>query len=75
MVAAVETTPEFRVRSREVLFKGPYTHWARHSNYDVHPDGDRFVMIKSFGEESSRLVVVLNWFEELRRRAEPAGRD
>ena len=46
MAAAVETTPDFRVQSREGLFEGPYTHWFYHSNYDVHPDGDRFVMIK-----------------------------
>jgi hypothetical protein len=69
MVATVEMTPDFRVRSRAVLFEGPYTHWYYQSNYDVHPDGDRFVMIKAFGEESSRLVVVLNWSEELRQRS------
>ncbi len=75
MVAAVETTPDFRVRSRQALFEGLYVQWFWHSNYDVHPDGERFVMIKPAEEESSRLVVVLNWSEELRRRAEPAGRD
>jgi Tol biopolymer transport system component len=47
LVAAVETTPDFRVWSREVLFEGPYAEWVWHSNYDVHPDGDRFVMIKT----------------------------
>jgi len=37
-------------------------------NYDVSADGQRFVMVK---EESnaSRLNLVLNWFEELRRLA------
>jgi serine/threonine-protein kinase len=68
MAAAVETTPDFRVRSRAVLFEGPYTHWVYHSNYDVHPDGDRFVMIKPVEAVSTRLVVVLNWFEELKAR-------
>lgn len=35
-------------------------------NYDVSPDGRRFVMVK---EESTggRLHVVLNWLEELKR--------
>ena len=69
MVAAVETTPDFRVRSREVLFEGPYTQWVWHSNYDVDPNGERFVMIKPVEEQSIRLTVVLNWFEELRRRS------
>jgi serine/threonine-protein kinase len=73
MAAAVETTPDFRVRSREVLFEGPYAQWVYHSNYDIHPDGERFVMIKPIEQESARLVVVLNWFEELRRRAGPGA--
>jgi hypothetical protein len=34
--------------------------------YDVHPDGEQFVMINRVGEPAS-LVVVLNWFEELKR--------
>ena len=63
----VETRPRFRVRNREVLFEGPYTLWPYHSNYDVHPDGQRFVMIKPYEGDSPRLVVVLNWFDELRR--------
>ncbi len=61
-------TPDFRVRSRELLFEGPYTHWLWHSNYDIHPDGERFAMIKPAEEQSSRLVVVLNWFEELKAK-------
>jgi dipeptidyl aminopeptidase/acylaminoacyl peptidase len=75
MVAAVETTPDFRVRSRQMLFEGPYTHRRYHSNYDVHPDGEWFVMIKPAEEESARLVVVLNWSEELRRRSGSERRD
>ncbi len=75
MVAAVETTPDFRVRSREVLFEGPYTQWVWHSNYGVHPDGERFVMIKPVeGQQSPSLVVVLNWFEELRRQSGSGAR-
>ena len=53
-----------------MLFEGPYAQWVWHSNYGVHPDGKRFVMIKPVeGQQSARLVVVLNWFEELRRRS------
>ena len=39
--------------------------------YDVTPDGQRFLMIKEGGDEPTapqNLIVVLNWFEELRRR-------
>ena len=40
-------------------------------NYDVAPDGQRFLMVKREGvsAESTRpLTVVLNWFEELTAR-------
>jgi serine/threonine protein kinase/Tol biopolymer transport system component len=36
-------------------------------NYDVSPDGQRFVMVKD-ESESGRLSFVLNWFEELKAR-------
>jgi len=36
------------------------------ANYDVSPDGERFVMIKEEAG-SGRLNVVLNWTEELKR--------
>ena len=36
-------------------------------NYDVSPDGERFVMVKD-ESNASRLNVVLNWFDELRTR-------
>jgi len=34
-------------------------------NYDVSPDGERFLMVKS--ESDNSLHVVLNWFEDLKR--------
>ena len=38
---------------------------------DGRPDGQRFVMIQEGGSESdapTQIHVVLNWFEELKRR-------
>ncbi len=35
-------------------------------NYDVSPDGERFVMVKD-DSASGRINVVLNWLEELKR--------
>ena len=39
------------------------------ANYDVSPDGQRFLMIKDSDTESfpSQINVVLNWTEELKR--------
>jgi hypothetical protein len=35
--------------------------------FDIHPDGDRFLMLLEREAESTTLVVVENWFEELKR--------
>jgi hypothetical protein len=37
--------------------------------YDVSPDGSRFLMIRTANRVATPLVVVLNWFEELKRLA------
>jgi hypothetical protein len=43
--------------------------------YDVSPDGQRFLMIKLNEQTPSssvtQIVVVQNWFEELKRRVPP----
>jgi hypothetical protein len=43
-------------------------------NYDVSPDGQRFLMVKASEQEqaSTQINVVLNWLEELKRRV-PTG--
>ena len=42
-------------------------------NYDIAPDGRRFLMLKETGHDDESvakadLVVVLNWIEELKQR-------
>ena len=38
-------------------------------NYDVSPDGRRFLMVKDVQAASAMQInVVLNWVEELKRR-------
>jgi serine/threonine-protein kinase len=55
-----------------ILFTGPYPDnpgWTRPRSYDVTPDGQRFLLTKLPGERRQpRVMVVLNWFEELRAR-------
>ena len=57
----VETEPDLRFSTPEVLFAG-----AGFAGYDPHPDG-RFV-ISAQPAGRSQLHVVLNWFEELKTR-------
>ena len=55
-----------------VLFAGPYPDnpgWTRPRSYDVTPDGERFLMTKLSSEQPPpKVVVVLNWFDELRAK-------
>ena len=71
MTVAVQTEPSFTRGTPEVLFEGTYFAGIGRS-YDVAPDGQRFLMIKEGAgtDDTSAppsLVLVQNWFEELRR--------
>ena len=59
-----------------MLFEGLYVPTPlTNPNYDLSPDGQRFLMLKPSEQEQSaptQINVVLNWFEELKRRA-PTG--
>ncbi len=55
-----------------VLFSGAYPDnpgWTRPRSYDVTPDGERFLMARLPGDPAQpHVVVVLNWFDELRAK-------
>jgi eukaryotic-like serine/threonine-protein kinase len=75
MAVDIPMTPAFRAGTPKLLFEGHYfgggvfDHLG--ASYDVAPDGKRFLMVKpATGQnaQASQLHVVVNWFEELRRR-------
>jgi serine/threonine-protein kinase len=71
MRVALQTDPELIVGKPEQLFADVY-HASPDGppNYDVSPDGKRFLMVTRGGEEQlpSPIHIVLDWYEELRRR-------
>ncbi len=71
MVVEVTTEPNFSPGSPKALFEGQFfTDGPANTDYDVAPDGHRFLMIKAAeGEEvqPAQINVVLNWTEELKR--------
>ena len=70
MMVGFKTEPTFTAGSPEILFTGSHTTSRAVTNYDISPDGQRFLMIKTAeGEEGQQdqINVVLNWFEELKR--------
>jgi serine/threonine-protein kinase len=70
MSVAVKTQPTFSSSAPTKLFEGSYVSPTEARHFDVAPDGQRFVMIKQSGGtgDAPRLIVVENWFDELKRR-------
>jgi serine/threonine-protein kinase len=66
MVVGIKTEPTFMPGSPVVLFTGRYTSGIA-VNYDISPDGQRFLMIKEDEGQPGQINVVFNWFEELKR--------
>ncbi len=71
MVVGIKAEPTtITAGSPEVLFTGRYTSGLPVANYDISPDGQRFLMMKAAAEEEGQQVqinVILNWFEALKR--------
>jgi hypothetical protein len=69
MAVAVGFEPEFHVKtSPKPLFEGQYLPF-----YDVTADGRQFVMITKEEAVLTKINVILNWDEELKRKV-PTGR-
>jgi hypothetical protein len=71
MSVQVALQPAFSAGKPQVLFEGSWLPTAISSpNYDVSPDGQRFLMLKAVDEDpdARQIVVVQNWLEELKRR-------
>jgi hypothetical protein len=84
MVVPIETEPTFSPGNPEILFPGKYhavdipQFQMSLTAWDIHPDGDKFLMIKpatvtdeesseaSTVEEPRTIRIVTNWFEELK---------
>jgi len=65
MMADVTTDPEIKIGEAEVLYAGTFENVGGRS-YDIHPDGERAVVIHSENLSSS-IRVVTNWFAKVER--------
>jgi Tol biopolymer transport system component len=75
MAVDIGTQPGFAAGKPRMLFEGQYElSPVQIDNYDVSPDGQRFLMLKPTEQAAlTQINVVLNWFEELKQKA-PAGK-
>jgi Tol biopolymer transport system component len=76
MAVDIATQPGFAAGRPRMLFKRQYQPSpVMRANYDVSADGQRFLMLKPSEQAqaaTTQINVVLNWFEELKRRV-PTG--
>ena len=72
----VTTSPTFKPGTPRVLFDDRFRSQAPAPDYDVSPDGKRFLML-SMPEGGSpslaQINIVLNWFEEVKQKASAAS--
>ena len=71
MAVPIQPGTSFTAATPQALFEGRYFVDSEGRTYDVSPDGQRFLMIKNAGtaEAAPQIIVVENWFEELKRLA------
>jgi len=78
MVVPIKIAGGFEAGKPGLLWEGHYSHGMSSScgppgvssaNYDVTADGQRFLMVKDNDQDngSTKIVVVLNWTEDLKR--------
>jgi eukaryotic-like serine/threonine-protein kinase len=77
MAVEIATQPAFAAGKPRKLFEGRYesTAGGPRTDFDVSPDGQRFLMVRTNEQESAptQINVVLNWFEELKQKV-PSGK-
>ena len=71
MAVEYQTQQSFSPGKPMELFEGPYVPTPRSfPDYDVSPDGQRFLMLKPAEDQqaTSQIIVVQNWIEELKEK-------
>ena len=71
MAVDIQSQPTFKAGIPRMLFERPGYLGGPGPDYDIAPDGQRFLVMKATEQAETALTqinVVLNWFEELKRR-------
>jgi serine/threonine protein kinase len=76
MAVDIAQSATFMASAPRVLFEGNYVFGEPVIDFDVHPDGERFAIIQPGRQDPpvTHINVVMNWFEELKRRVPPSAR-
>jgi serine/threonine-protein kinase len=67
MAARLSFDGGLRVASRDVVFADVFVKRSLpHANFDISPDGTKFLFLKATSEPEA--IIVHNWIDELRRK-------
>jgi len=68
MAVDITTQPRFVAATPRALFSQSFALVRGRANYDVSPDGQRFVLVGlGDSEQPAQINIVLDWFNELKR--------
>jgi len=68
MAVTTATQPRFAAATPRALFSQSFSLASERVNYDVSPDGQRFVLVGlGDSEQPAQINIVLDWFNELKR--------
>ena len=70
MAVDIKTSPRFSAGEPKFLFEGDFVGNSNHRNYDITPDGEKFLMVQRLDpprQPARQIIIVQNWFEELKR--------
>ena len=69
VAATIATVNGFEIRDRKSLFSSAdYDNDTEHARFNVSPDDQRFLMSRRNTGSGTELVLVVNWFTELKAR-------
>jgi Tol biopolymer transport system component len=68
MVVQTTVRPTFSAGTPKELFEGRYATYQSLPDYDVTPDGQRFLFLKTGDEGRAEISVVVNWTDDLKQR-------
>lgn len=68
MAVSLAGGPQAAVRRPEIVFQGNYMAPGGVLNFDVAPDGNRFVMLRQASNtDVSEIDILVNWGQQLSR--------
>ncbi len=75
MVVTIETDPHLSWSDPKMVFEGVDVMLTDTRNYDIHPNGQRFLLIDEIDQEvdNQQINIIINWFDELKRLV-PTGK-